>query len=562
MVRKMLLRPFFTALTAAFALLPACKNSNEKEKAASPEELKQKATEMIGSQVNAAMANGGLIIDSLRLKQPELAGMLYQDVSFAPLWFDQQQWKPIADSLFDFIGNSRFFGLFPEDYHAGELNRIRQKFAADTLGKGDRQDVALWSKADLLFTDAFAGIVRDIKLGRLPNDSITLRKDSVLLPDFYKEQLNELNAGKNLAAIVASLEPDQRGYHLIKQGIRKFLDGADYREYTIVPSPKAAPGQFQQLLQKRLFEGGYIAFDSVKADSSQLAGAVKKFQKEKGLAVDGVAGETTLRVLNSSDKEKFVRIAISLDKYKLLPEKMPSRYIWVNIPSYYLDVIENDSVKLTSRTIVGKAKTSTPVLTSAVSVLITYPQWVPPPSIVRKEILPAVKKNPGYLQKKGFSLVNSKGEEVDPYSVDWSKYSNGIPYRVVQGSGDANALGIMKFHFDNKYSVYLHDTNQRYLFSGANRSLSHGCVRVQEWEKLAWYILRNDSLQSGPRTATRIDSVQSWLNAKKKRNVVVRNKMPVYIRYITCEGKDNGIVFFDDPYREDELLRSKYFAGK
>jgi murein L,D-transpeptidase YcbB/YkuD len=135
-----------------------------------------------------------------------------------------------------------------------------------------------------------------------------------------------------------------------------------------------------------------------------------------------------------------------------------------------------------------------------------------------------------------------------------------MPYRVVQGSGDANALGIMKFHFDNKYSVYLHDTNQRYLFANAMRSLSHGCVRVQEWEKLTYYLLRNDSL-AGAR-GSRSDSVRTWLQSKQKRTLALRSKMPVYIRYITCEAKSGRIVFHDDPYGVDQRLRERYFARK
>ena len=202
------------------------------------------------------------------------------------------------------------------------------------------------------------------------------------------------------------------------------------------------------------------------------------------------------------------------------------------------------------------------MLNSAISVLITYPQWYPPPSIVGKEILPAVKKNPGYLAKKGFSILDSKGNEVDPYTVDWSKYSKGMPYRVVQGSGDANSLGIMKFHFDNKYSVYLHDTNQRYLFGNAMRSLSHGCVRVQEWQQLAFYLLRNDSVMNKGSNYTRIDSVRSWLTKKQKRNISVKNKFPLFIRNITCEGRNGTILFYDDIYGEDKMLREKYFATK
>jgi L,D-transpeptidase YcbB len=452
--------------------------------------------------------------------------------------------------------------LFPEDYHVKELATIRQKFFADSLSKNDRKDALLWSKADIMLTDAFVQIVKDVKLGRLPQDSITLRKDSVLSDEFYQQQFTALQQSGSLAQLINSLEPKHKGYQLLKEGIQKFLDSADYRQFTIVPYPEKDVAKFNRTLQKRLNEGGFIAFDSTAADSSQLADAVKLFQKKKGIAVDGRAGEGTVRMMNVNDREKFIRIAISMDKYKMLPEKMPSRYIWVNASSNYLEVIDKGEVKMTSKVICGKPKTRTPVLTSNITELITYPQWVPPPSIVSKEILPAVKRNPGYLSKKGFSLVDSKGNEVDPYSVDWSKYNKTMPYRVVQGSGDANALGIMKFVFSNKYSVYLHDTNQRYLFGSSMRSLSHGCVRVQEWEKLALYILKNDSLNAAGNNNARIDSMQSWLQKKQKRSIVVRNKIPVYIRYFSCEGQKGGIVFYDDIYNEDKILRQKYFALK
>ena len=120
----------------------------------------------------------------------------------------------------------------------------------------------------------------------------------------------------------------------------------------------------------------------------------------------------------------------------------------------------------------------------------------------------------------------------------------------------------MKFVFSNKYSVYLHDTNQRYLFANAMRSLSHGCIRVQEWEKLAWYILQNETLTTAGSGYTRIDSVKTWLQKKQKRHIPIRNKIPVYIRYITCESVNGTIVFYDDVYAEDRLLGEKYFAAK
>jgi len=545
-------------------LLLSCGNKKEKNDAIAntPEELKEKVTAYISNFLQEALAGNGKTSDSsLQLRQAAVSKSLYDKQGNISLWSENEIWRTGADSLYHLIENSRLLGLFPEDYHVKELQAIRQQFKADSLFKGARKDALLWSKADLMLTDALLQIIKDVKLGRLPNDSVTLNKDTLVTEDFFLQQINSLPQSGSFSLLVQSLEPFHRGYHQLKKGIKKFLDEADFKEYTRMPPPGKDIDGYKKALQKRLFEGGYIAFDSVMADSARLTDAIKKFQKEKGITVDGRAGEATIRMLNLSDQEKFIRIAISMDKYKKLPPMMPLKYIWVNASSNYLDVMENADVKFSSRIICGKPRTRTPVLNSAVSVLITYPLWVPPPSIVSKEILPAVKKNPGYLARKGFSLLDKNGNEVDPYSVDWLKYSNRIPFRVVQGSGDANALGVLKFHFDNKYSVYLHDTNQRYLFGNAMRSLSHGCVRVQDWEKLALYIIRNDSLSSSGRYRM-ADSLKTWLRNKEKHHLAIKNKMPVYIRYITCEGKNGGVIFYDDVYGDDKLLREKYFAGK
>ena len=543
----------------------SCKNSRKKSGDTvghSPQEVQQKTEDLLRNFIDYAIDHNGSVDDSIVLGQPKLVQLLYEKNKFVPAWSLKEKWLPLGDSLFNFISTAKLNGLFPEDYYIKSLQDIRTKFFNDSAAKSDRKDAGMWTRAELMMTDAFISIVRDIKLGRLPQDSVTLRKDSVLTGEFYLQHFNELRHLGSIAKLVRILEPKHKGYQLLKAGIPKFLDSTDYRDFTNVPAPaKIETSDFRKALQKRLFEGGYIAFDSVMADSSQLANAVKKFQQNKNITVDGKAGEGTVRMLNLSDREKFIRIAISMDRYKMLPEKMPEKYIWVNLPSYYMQLQSGDSVKLVSKIICGRAKTRTPLLTSAVSEIITYPQWTIPTSIIVKEILPAVKRNPGYLARKGFSLVDGKGDEVDPYMVDWAKYSKGIPYRVVQGSGDANALGVLKFNFPNKYAVYLHDTNQRYLFGAASRSLSHGCVRVQEWEKLANYIIRNDRPEAEGKIAI-LDSLTSWLSKKEKHSIPVKNKLPVYIRYFTCEGKNGSIVFYEDIYGEDKNLREKYFASK
>ena len=243
---------------------------------------------------------------------------------------------------------------------------------------------------------------------------------------------------------------------------------------------------------------------------------------------------------------------------------MPEKYIWVNIPGYYLQVWDNDTLALESKVIVGKPETRTPLLTSKITDMVTFPTWTVPNSIIVKQYLPKLKNNSNYLSRLGLRLVNGKGETISGGSVNWTRYSKGIPYRVMQGSGNDNALGVYKFNFDNPYAVYLHDTNQRYLFKNASRALSHGCVRVQEWEKLAFYINRNDSLnlRQGDTLKYTTDSIKNWIAQKEMKRLVVKQQIPLYIRYFSCEGKGGKINFFDDIYGEDKILREKYFDKK
>lgn len=564
MSRKVFWRPFIFSLVL---LIPAaCNNAKQppaSDIAKTPEELDIKATDIIRSALEFAEANEGNVDDTIRLTYTKQAQLIYEKNQFATLWSGKEQWKPLADSLLHFISNAKLYGLFPDDYHFSLLDSLNKKFINDTLTTTDRRDAVKWAKADLMLTDGLLHIIKDLKLGRLAQDSMTQRKDSVLTDSFYLQQFEAIQQKGALTEILQSVEPTHQGYIALKEGIKHFLDSADNRIYTNVPARKKDSSGFAEALQRRLYEGGFLSYDSVKADSTEMSEAVKKFQREKEIVIDGKAGSETIRLLNESDRDKFARIAITLDRYKMLPEKMPSRYVWVNLPGYKMQLVEEDSVLLSSKIICGKNITRTPLLTSAISDMITYPQWTIPTSIIVKEILPALKRDTNYLARKGYSLIDSKGDVINPGSVDWSKYKKGIPYKVVQGSGDENALGILKFNFPNKYAVYLHDTNQRYLFSRAMRALSHGCVRVQKWDELANYIIRYDYKDKLTEEAFAAeDSLNTWLERKEKHTIPVRKRLPVYIRYFTCEGKNGKLLFYDDIYGDDKILYEKFFAGK
>jgi murein L,D-transpeptidase YcbB/YkuD len=524
-----------------------------------PEQMKETVPDVIKAIVRQ-MADNENKMDTVSILQPEAVKYLYDKNNNEPRWSREAKWTPVGSLLIKFIENVRLYGLFPQDYHLENILAINQQFEVDSEA---RKDAVRWSKADVLLTDGLLQIIKDVKLGRLQKDSITLRIDTVLTNEFYEQQVDGVIESISVNRIIDSLEPPTKEYHELKEGLKDFLDSAHFKDYTYVPYPVIDTPAYKLALRTRLFEEGLL--DSL-ADSSHVPNALKKYQGKMKLKVDGKAGGETIRSLNLTDKEKFARIALSLDKYKMLPAKMPEKYVWVNLAGYYMQLRDSDTVSIYSKVVIGKPLTRTPELTSSISEMITYPQWSVPQSIIVKEFLPELKKDPGYLAKKGFSLLNMKNEEVDPFFVDWSKYKLGIPYKIVQGSGDDNALGIMKFNFPNKYAVYLHDTNQRYLFAQSTRAFSHGCVRVQEWQKLSNYILQNDSIyitsQVSNNSFTRSDSVSTWLVKKEKHFIPVKFRIPLFIRYFTCEGKDGKIVFYDDVYEEDHKLRERYFAGK
>jgi L,D-transpeptidase YcbB len=326
--------------------------------------------------------------------------------------------------------------------------------------------------------------------------------------------------------------------------------------YTYIEFPFTDSMVFVKQLQTRMYEDSFITFNDRVPDSVEFAAAVKKVQVSRKLKVDGKAGQQVVSSLNNTSLEKFRRIAINLDRYKHLPDSMPASYIWVNLPAFKMEVVDSGQVVLESKVIIGQPRTRTPLLTSQVSNFITFPQWTVPYSIIFKEMLPKIQKDVNYLAKENLMVVDWNDSVIDPRAIDWSKLSKTkFPYLLRQRQGDDNSLGVMKFNFRNKYDVYLHDTNARSLFSRPNRALSHGCVRVQEWDSLSRYLIAKDT------NNIPIDTVRAWLTRQEKHTVALKQKVPVYLRYFTCEPTEEGYIrFYEDIYGEDKTLRMKYFV--
>ncbi|MEO8110793.1 MAG: L,D-transpeptidase family protein [Ginsengibacter sp.] len=553
----------FILLLVAFASYTGCKNHNkpaEKEIVKNPEEIDEQVADNLRSVLQYAEGNNGKIDDSNNLALTNIVSAFYDNNGYHNLWSKKGNWLPIADSMIDFIEHSRYYGLYPDDYHFKKMVALRKKFREDSLAK---KDVVFWTKADLLLSDAFLKTIKDLKEGRLLPDSVSIINNKKSIDSLFIKGLKKATDENSLISIFNSTEPLNANYQSLRETMKNFVDSMDTATYTYIAYPLKDSLRVIKKMQKRLSEAGVATNNILLPDSLTLNNEIKQFQQAHALKVDGKISARLVKKLNNTDAEKFKRIAVTLDRYKRMPA-LPSYYIWVNLPGYYLKVIAHDSVALESRVIVGKPETRTPLLNSSISDMVIYPQWTIPESIIKKDILPALKKDPGYLQRKGFSLIDIKGDSVDPYTVNWQKYSIGIPWKVRQGSGDDNALGIFKFNFSNPYNVYLHDTNQRYLFKNSSRALSHGCVRVQNWQGLAYLLARNDSknLAAGQKLLYNEDSIKTWIANKNRKQIMLKSKFPLYIKYFTCEAKNGKLIFYDDIYNEDKMYAEKYFANK
>lgn len=552
-----------------FLLLISC-NAKEQKKdkdiVPDPESINEAVHRNIISQLQFALDNKGKVDSSFRITLLPVLNSYYEGNDHRPLWSSMEKWVAQAEDLIRYLDKAGEDGLYKEDYHFTSIHALKSSLDGDSV---KRMDAVLWTKADLMLTDAFMHILQDLGQGRLQPDSLAWKNNTARHKNYFAANLNRFINGEPIDSVLRSVQPKIKGYWSLKNGIKNFLDSMDTKKYTYITYPyktgdKTDSAAFVKKLLLRLNEAG-ISNTNAHTDSLQLAGLVKKYQQQKKMNADGKISSSLIRQLNTTDIEKYNRIAITLDRYKQMPDSMPEQYIFVNLPGFYLQVWDADTVVFSSKVICGKPATSTPLISSAISDIVIYPTWTVPTSIIKKEILPGLKKNSNYLARKGLNIYNSKGEKVDPSTVNWSKYSKGIPFKVQQGSGDDNALGVIKFNFNNPFDVYLHDTNQRYLFKNSMRALSHGCVRVQEWQKLAFYIARNDSLRlekKGDTLKYNTDSISNWIANKQKHRIDIKYKIPLFIRYFGCEGINGSIRFYDDIYDEDKKAKELFFALK
>ncbi len=506
----------------------------------------------IGQTVQFLLNDQGMLSDSQAIFRPSALAAFYRDHKDTAVWSVKGVAHPAADSLLAIVASADAEGLIPAEYHSVFLDSLDRYIKNDSIS---RRDAAAWAQMDILLTDAFMKLASNLHYGVLPPDSISLRKDHAFTDTALLVLLNNALKERNIRGTIAALEPRYPQYRLLKQALKEYKSAYAEKNWDSLPVQKADSLVLQGLLAIRFLQSG--AIDSADlGHPARIRDAIRTFQRGHGLYPDGVAGERTIEALNVSKADRIRQIAVNMERWRHLPDSLPREYLLVNIPSFTLQIWNEDTMRLESRVIVGGPKTQTPLLNSSIINFQLYPYWRVPFSIVIKEMLPAIKRNKGYLASHNLEVIDRHNNPVDPAKLDWNKFNkNYFPYLLRQMTGLDNSLGILKFNFRNKYSVYLHDTNVRGLFGKSFRALSHGCVRVQQWDSLAMYLIRNDTLHH-----TR-DSVNAWIGRQQQKQVNLRQRLPIYIRYFTCRvNEERKLVFYEDVYRDDSLVMKKMYG--
>lgn len=494
---------------------------------------------------------GRYIIDDVPLYSSQVLPRFYEERQFQIAWFQRDGLLSKSGVGFiAYIQDADQHGLQPEDYH---LDLLRSLLTTAM----DKQEISSSDlmKVDILLTDAFLLLGAHLYFGKVEPESIKanwkIQRDE---PELQLDKLlNRALANQDVPQELENLTPQIQHYKVLKKALSEWQDADDDDWSPIVASESIKPSETHvavPLIKQRLQQLGYPIgqSDNEQYDES-LEHLVKKFQHVHGLATDGVIGKKTLTFLNRTPTDYKTTIAANMERMRWMPTNLSEKLIWVNIANFELQLIEGRDTLYSTRAIVGKPYRNTPAFNAQMTYMVFSPGWVVPPGIFANDVLPELKKGPGYLKEKNMQILSYTGNPIAYKSIDWSTTSaRNFPYMIRQLPGPQNALGAVKFMFPNPYSVYIHDTPNRNLFASESRAFSSGCIRIQNPLELAQILLSDQPTWDEKRIAAAAKS-------GNEQTVRLSGPLPVFITYFTAWSDESGqIQWREDIYSKDKEL--------
>ena len=441
---------------------------------------------------------------------------------------DSLQLNDKALAFIKIIENAENYGLISSSY-IGELNIDE----LNTISK------------DTLLTSNFVEFIGHLRWGVLSDSNvnspfpISIRNKNELVINTAKNFKNS-----SLEELIFSCSPKHSQYAALLEVLLKYnLRTELVKDRVKVPSNKQDSANYLIYVAKALVIHGLL--DSTEVSNSLIKNTIKQFQFEHGLNSDGVVGAKTAKLLSKSPFDYFITAALALDKWRK-KEIWANNRIDINIPGYKLRYFRNNKINRLHKVIIGNIKAQTIEILDSVEYLVVYPFWYVPKSIINHEMLPKARKDSTYFRRKGFEILSGR-TVVNSDKID---YNASFKYTVRQKGGSSNALGLVKFIFPNKSSIYLHDTPSKKLFNKEVRAFSHGCIRLQNPLDLAYSVLNDDS------SSYNKTKVNQLISEKKRLRINLNNHLPIYVHYTLASVLDSTIVFHEDIYsKEKESLK-------
>ena len=481
----------------------------------------------------------------------------YKLINFQPVWMNKTGFSKYTKELFTQIEKDVTLDKTSKVYQAYEILK------ATAIPEDKKEIIALEFSLAKLYQDymghalygeidwkAFQKILKHRRNADWVVHKVLVSPESLLI--------DGLNHG-SLAYTFEEAKPKFPLYDRLIKGLEKYESIVSSGGWEPLPAFKdLRPGMSDTtipLIRERLRkEGDYVSCpdenETQKYDTC-LLDAVKKFQTRHGLTAEGFIRKLTRKALDESAASKVTRIKLNLNRMKWVKRSDDRYHIWVNVPGYRMYVFDKDNLIETMKVIVGRKGHNTPIFYNRVRTIVLNPYWRIPASIIRGELIPKLKRNSGYTNKKKIEIHTGYSEHsprVNPHNVNWHKYGRRLPpYKFMQSPGKHNALGKVKYLFPNKYSVYMHDTNEPYLFVKDVRALSHGCIRLHKPFEFLETFSKIDS-------KINFEKAQKILEKNKKTPIRLSKSIPVDIIYLTTWVDFNGTVEFrDDIYGYDKI---------
>lgn len=498
-----------------------------------------------------------------KLDAADRAGIasLYEDRGYKSIWMVDGALKPEAQELITEINRADKIGLDPSDYTPP---------VAD-IGAGLLLPDADVFEAELQMSLAAVRYVRHLASGRLVPLSVSQSLDITPERPDPKAVLADLSIADDPLAKANDYHPKHPAYRALLKELAA-LDGRVVEKQILIDAGKMLrPGkrdpripQLRARLKVDLPKADPVQTDIASADTPAgtpaeidetmydeiLVAAVKDFQKDNRLTQDGIVGPSTLRALNGdSNIDRKSQLIVNLERWRWAPKDLGQFHVIANIPEYRVYVKKDGEVTHTTRVVVGKTKHKTVAFSDEMEHFVVNPSWGVPQSIIKNEMLPSARSNPGYFSRKGyqvFARIRGRTRQVDPNRVNWRRVS-ASQISVRQPPGAKNALGRIKFLFPNKHAIYMHDTPSKSLFKRDARAFSHGCVRIHNPMEFADALL----VQQKDWNAARIKK----LVGGREATINLDEHIPVHLVYFTSILKEDGTIgYVSDIYGHDSKM--------